>query len=828
MVDVDEACDLGIGNTAGGACTPSCSLAACGDGVKSLDEGCDDGNLVDGDGCSASCRDENAPLWSATLDGRGLDNEWFVDVEHFEGTTFVVHHVADDWQEWASDIVAYDANGQRWSTSHGAPEAGRFDALTVTEDALLAVGQRGVVGQWQGAIAAYSHGGQAIGESLLPETEHLSAVAVAPNGDLFLGGTTRNEDLDRWFGRYALASETVVWSRGFPRIGGTEVTTSIVYRDGSGLFATGEVGNSPFLIRLDPETGEPLWDIRPLPEQAEVRAQAFGLVVTDERVIVAGRSFGDITSEFGWDTDGWVASFSHEGDLQWERFDAGPLPVSDGYIGLVETDAGSVVAAGYRHHQALATYVEWDVDAVLVEYDAQGNRARELAFDGPAHLSDTFTDVEFLGDDRFVVAGQSAGSMQAEVGLVAEFTLPASVTPLAHPRPRPLPLARPSLAHAEAPHAQTLYVNFGGASLRPGTDGRRGELPCIDGSFDYPGSEEHHVFVEAVMERVQLLLEHFDVEVVWETRPPDALPFTTVLVGGTAAQIGVDASAAGFACVIDCGNAADNELVFAFEDRTPETLANTIVHEAGHAWGLDHVVDPSAVMSPFASGTEATVAERCLEVSDETSTPACLEAHAEFCPMGQQDAYTELLARFGERRPDMDAPWIEGLPETLEVEPGEPVPFALTVEDDSGNPGVELRIEALGVVETLDPDGLDFELYLPEGEHTVEFFAVDHAGNTASQRVSVHVVPFVAGGGSSGGEDDPEPGGTDTDPLEPAAGDDSGSPQGCGCRSDQPPTPGALLFVGLLGVAIRRGCPGWRSTRPTTRRRSERRHSRAS
>src|SRR5206468_11728980 len=45
-----EACDGGTG------CTPTCDRApVCGDGVVDGSEGCDDGGVKDGDGCSAVC-----------------------------------------------------------------------------------------------------------------------------------------------------------------------------------------------------------------------------------------------------------------------------------------------------------------------------------------------------------------------------------------------------------------------------------------------------------------------------------------------------------------------------------------------------------------------------------------------------------------------------------------------------------------------------------------------------------------------------------------------------------------------------------------------------
>jgi cysteine-rich repeat protein len=42
-------------------CIVAAGAPVCGDGLHSLDEACDDGNNVDGDGCSATCTDETEP-----------------------------------------------------------------------------------------------------------------------------------------------------------------------------------------------------------------------------------------------------------------------------------------------------------------------------------------------------------------------------------------------------------------------------------------------------------------------------------------------------------------------------------------------------------------------------------------------------------------------------------------------------------------------------------------------------------------------------------------------------------------------------------------------
>lgn len=78
--NVDEQCDSGpssnnsssssnSSNSTNGGCT-NCKLN-CGNGVLDSGEECDDGNTVDGDGCSSQCLTENQPSYKAAL-GVGL------------------------------------------------------------------------------------------------------------------------------------------------------------------------------------------------------------------------------------------------------------------------------------------------------------------------------------------------------------------------------------------------------------------------------------------------------------------------------------------------------------------------------------------------------------------------------------------------------------------------------------------------------------------------------------------------------------------------------------------------------------------------------------
>lgn len=55
VVDEGEACDDG-NNINGDGCSASCTIEAyCGDGILNIGEACDDGNNIDGDGCSSEC-----------------------------------------------------------------------------------------------------------------------------------------------------------------------------------------------------------------------------------------------------------------------------------------------------------------------------------------------------------------------------------------------------------------------------------------------------------------------------------------------------------------------------------------------------------------------------------------------------------------------------------------------------------------------------------------------------------------------------------------------------------------------------------------------------
>jgi cysteine-rich repeat protein len=95
LLEPGEACD--DGNTLDGdGCSRSCSVegtARCGDGVLDAGEGCDDGNLIAGDGCDASCRPEalcgnrRIDAGEACDDGNRFDGDGCSALCRIEGAT---------------------------------------------------------------------------------------------------------------------------------------------------------------------------------------------------------------------------------------------------------------------------------------------------------------------------------------------------------------------------------------------------------------------------------------------------------------------------------------------------------------------------------------------------------------------------------------------------------------------------------------------------------------------------------------------------------------------------------------------------------------------
>lgn len=311
----------------------------------------------------------------------------------------------------------------------------------------------------------------------------------------------------------------------------------------------------------------------------------------------------------------------------------------------------------------------------------------------------------------------------------------------------------PALGRAAEPRRTTVYLDFGGGPIGPGSDSSLGQSNCAPVAFLYPmflGSERAAAIALAEARR---LAAPFGVRVVAE-RPPGHLPYTQVRVGGDPATLGRDPKLNGLACDVDCDDASHRDTVFMFaekwvtsaalpelaEDERAVQVGRIAMHEAGHAWGLEHTGGSGSVMARFPStGTPEFVPEcQALDLDHEASE--CAAARERYCPPGQQDAHAELLALFGDGAPDVIAPHaaIVWPPDGHVMQPGETVEVEVEVGDDHAGFGWMLEVPELGWEHVgREGEGTTLALVVPEGRWTLRLEVLDHDRNVGEAEVAI-------------------------------------------------------------------------------------------
>ena len=356
-----------------------------------------------------------------------------------------------------------------------------------------------------------------------------------------------------------------------------------------------------------------------------------------------------------------------------------------------------------------------------------------------------------LGDDGEVfVAGRSAAAFEADNAWIGEYDLPqrpsrpsaTARSPTARTRRRSK--RRCSSRDFEAPitpEAATLYLNFNGGRLSPGSASDADKCRASPSRSTSRGSRSDEAFAQSVADEVAAALAPYNIRVVWREAPPDHVPYTMVMIGAKAEQLGLWISTVGYACRVDCLDRYKRDVAFVFEGPGPSTIALNALHEAGHTWGLDHV-EAVAVMSPHTIGTNPGWGNGCLPISHASSKPECGRVHERFCGSPElQDAPAELAALFGSRQPDTVPPTariLEPGPNSALPE-GEPFTVEVDVTDELGNPGWKVEVAELGFVHIGRGDERTFEVTLPPGAWQLRLTATDHQGNKAQVLRTVHV-----------------------------------------------------------------------------------------
>ncbi len=310
----------------------------------------------------------------------------------------------------------------------------------------------------------------------------------------------------------------------------------------------------------------------------------------------------------------------------------------------------------------------------------------------------------------------------------------------------------PAASAAAGARRTTVFLDFGGGVLGPGDDSSLGQSACVPTQFIYPiflGSERA---AEIAVDEARRLLAPYGVRVVAE-RPPAMLPYTHVRVGGHPTTLGVDPKLNGLACDVDCDDQSPRDTVFMFaekwvssavlaeleEDARAVQVGRIAIHEAAHAWGLEHAGASESVMARFPSTGEPSFVEGCLPL-DLDGDSECPLARARYCGDGQQDAHAELLALFGDGAPDREPPHAEILwpPDGLVLVPGETLEVEVAVGDDHEGFGWRLEVPELGW-EHVARDSADttLSLVVPQGRFTLRLEVLDHDRNASEAEATI-------------------------------------------------------------------------------------------
>ncbi len=149
------------------------------------------------------------------------------------------------------------------------------------------------------------------------------------------------------------------------------------------------------------------------------------------------------------------------------------------------------------------------------------------------------------------------------------------------------------------PQTQVLWVNFDGATVKQGYDRGESFIPCADSVSIKPSglskSEQ-----ETIIKKVAEYYSNAGVKLNVAYDKPTFGDFTTIHVGGSYSDLGCSggSNVAGIA-PYDISNANPNDVGFVFlKSKKVGLLSETIAHESGHSFGLDHTDNVQDIMYP--------------------------------------------------------------------------------------------------------------------------------------------------------------------------------------------------------------------------------------
>lgn len=324
----------------------------------------------------------------------------------------------------------------------------------------------------------------------------------------------------------------------------------------------------------------------------------------------------------------------------------------------------------------------------------------------------------------------------------------------ADPVPVPAEYLGDAPTEPQAAASGTLFINFDGANLSPGNDNAPNnttQMPSQYAQQNYPaygdGPKRAATFQSVVTDWSPFNVLITDVR-------PNSGPYHMCMTGPGKGN-GLPNGVLGIA-PLDCNDGQKNNIVYAFHsanDQFPaSTQATTISQELAHAFGLEHVTQPSDIMNPFNAGGDPAFLDECFNIDGGGNGILCGSQHSQFCSQTTQNSYQELLGFFGPSSPDLEAPTVsitfpangavyqEGDSFTIEVSASDDVGVSQVVLMEGGN--------MIGNPDMGEPYAWPVQNI---GAGTYAFSAVAH-DNASNQTTSAVVMVTVnPAGGTTGG-----------------------------------------------------------------------------
>lgn len=195
---------------------------------------------------------------------------------------------------------------------------------------------------------------------------------------------------------------------------------------------------------------------------------------------------------------------------------------------------------------------------------------------------------------------------------------------------------------------RVIYLRRDPVVMRAGLDDSHDDRSSIVGNarldaITLPGFSGTDARWRAIVKCVNDRFAPFDVAIV--TERPRTAGYTTVIVGGRPQQLLLDARLTGIAPTRDDGPVYD-AVAYVFADalgNRTQPVCETIAHEIGHVYGLDHTRTASDLMSYEATNGAKRFRDKAMKCG-ESDARACRTLSA------TQNSFQQLMNVLGPRR----------------------------------------------------------------------------------------------------------------------------------------------------------------------------------